>query len=189
MAQLQFEITNQIIRRTDSFRVVADSKGYLYAKFTFLTDDWGTGQKTALFVQDENSYRVLLDENDECLVPWEVLISDTTVRVSVFSGSRVTANWVPIFVEESGYTDSEIYPDDPTPTVYEEIIGMINDAVEEASGAASADAAAAAESASAAAESARAAAASAEDADASVHFLALGVKVDSDGHIYINTED
>jgi len=150
MAQLQFEITNQVIKRTDTFRVVADSKDYLYAKFTILTDDWGDGQKTAIFIQDENSYRVLLDANGECLVPWEVLINNAVVRVSVFSGTRVTANYAQIFVEESGYVDNAIYPDNPTPTVYEEIIAMIDDAVEEAKTAAEADAEAAAGSAASA---------------------------------------
>lgn len=189
MAQLQFEITNQVIKRTDTFRVVADSKDYLYAKFTILTDDWGDGQKTAIFIQDENSYRVLLDANGECLVPWEVLINNAVVRVSVFSGTRVTANYAQIFVEESGYVDNAIYPDNPTPTVYEEIIAMIDDAVEEAKTAAEADAEAAAGSAEDAAGSAEAAAQSVRDAEDATHFFSLGVKIDEDGHIYINTTE
>ena len=79
--------------------------------------------------------------------------------------------------------------DNPTPTVYEEIIAMIDDAVEEAKTAAEADAEAAAGSAEDAADSAAAAAQSVRDAEDATHFLSLGVKIDEDGHIYINTTE
>ena len=54
---LTFDVTNQHIRRTDSFRVVAKSKNYLHAQFCFLTEEWKEKEKTDLF----GNYPVILN--------------------------------------------------------------------------------------------------------------------------------
>ena len=48
---LTFDVTNQHIRRTDSFRVVAKSKNYLHAQFCFLTEEWNEKEKAPTFIQ------------------------------------------------------------------------------------------------------------------------------------------
>lgn len=119
---LTFEVENQMIHRTDTNIVVADSKNYLHASFTF-SGEW-QGAKTAIFSHGVDRYCVLL-ENDMCLVPWEV-IKQGSIGVSVFCGDLITANTFYVDVEKSGYADGKT-PSEPTPSVYQQIIALLND--------------------------------------------------------------
>lgn len=116
--ELLFHVNQQSIYRTDLQKVVSDSKNYLTAKFSF-SEDW-TGTKTAIFTHDDTSYTVILDENDSCHVPWEV-IKPYSFQVSVFCGDLHTANISVVEVEQSGYTEGET-PSPPSPTVYDQLI-------------------------------------------------------------------
>ena len=117
---LTFDVTNQHIRRTDSFRVVAKSKNYLHAQFCFLTEEWNEKEKTALF----GSYPVILN-GDACLVPWEVLKGPGTFSVSVFAGDLVTVDKVFVRVYESGYCEEVVPGEPPTPDVYAQIVALL----------------------------------------------------------------
>jgi len=114
---LEFNVKNQIITRTDSFNVVADSQGYLKAKFTF-TEEW-ENEITAIFGNGDEYYSVILADNG-CMVPWEV-INAPFFTVSAVCGDRITANSVRVEVEKSGYIEGET-PKEPTPDVYEQIL-------------------------------------------------------------------
>ena len=119
---INFNVRNQMIRRTDTNRVVADSRNYLYAAFTF-SEEW-QGVKTAIFKNGEVVKHVILD-NDECLVPWEVIKTGKLI-VSVFCGDLITADTANIYITESGYEDGGA-PEEPTPDVYTQIISMIKE--------------------------------------------------------------
>lgn len=123
---VSFALKNQIIRRTDYNIVVAQSKNYLRARFDALSDDW-IGPITAIF----NDYVVVLDENNECLVPWEVLQNPGVVSVSAFCGDLHTASVATMVVKPSGYVDGET-PEPPTPDVYAQLTGLVQNAVDTA---------------------------------------------------------
>ena len=123
---VSFLLKNQVIRRTDSNTVVAQSRNYLRAKFIALTNDW-IGPITAIF----NEYTVILDDNNECVVPWEVLQNPGTVKVSAFCGDLHTASVATMVVNSSGYVDGET-PEPPTPGVYEQLTGMVQNAIDTA---------------------------------------------------------
>lgn len=123
---VSFALKNQIIRRTDYNIVVAQSKNYLRARFDALSDDW-IGPITAIF----NDYVVVLDENNECLVPWEVLQNPGVVSVSAFCGDLHTASVATMVVKPSGYVDGET-PEPPTPGVYVQLTGLVQNAVDTA---------------------------------------------------------
>ena len=112
------------IKRTDTQHIVADSRNYLHAAFTFSDDDW-TGIKTAVFKNGDVVKHAVLDDNNECLVPWEVIKSGI-LHVSVFCGDLITADTATVYINDSGYEDGGI-PEDPSPTVYEQIIAMLNE--------------------------------------------------------------
>lgn len=119
---LSFNVEKQIITRIDTERVVTNSMNYLYARFTF-SEEW-TGEKTAVFKGKDKTYNALLDENDTCLVPWEVL-TESRFDVSVFCGFLITANKITIYTVPSGYEigdESRV----PTPDVFTQIIEMID---------------------------------------------------------------
>ena len=114
---LKFKVENQIIKRTDSFEVIADSRNYLTAEFEF-SSEW-TDEKTAVFGYNGKFYHMVLD-NDSCLVPWEV-IRAPYFSLSVFSGSLLNTNMILVKVGKSGLDGGEI-PGTPTPTIWQEYI-------------------------------------------------------------------
>lgn len=129
MSELNFIVTYQkLIAESDPF-VVSDSQEYLTAKFVF-SGDWNDFVKTAVFkcTSTGNSYSVLLDNAETCIVPWEV-IEFPSFSVSVYGTygtERITTNPLIVQVSLSGYEEGET-PQPPTPTVYEEIIDRLAD--------------------------------------------------------------
>ena len=126
-AQLVFDLSNQIINRVDTFKVVADSIDYLKAHFNFLTEEWQNQAVTALFTKGELSYGVLLDPNGDCVVPWEVLQQGGDVYVSCFCGELITTTKSRFFVTESGYIEEPENSQEPTPNIYSQLTNQFND--------------------------------------------------------------
>ena len=118
-----FCVHNQVITRTDTNVIVADSRNYLQVTFIF-SEEWDGKEKTAIFIHDDKAYHVLL-ENDKCLVPWEV-IKPGALSVSVFAGDLITTNACITSIKDSGYTDGT-KPSDPTPTIYEQIMKKLDE--------------------------------------------------------------
>lgn len=117
--QILFTVKNQSMYLTTRGKVVADSQGYLGAKFLF-TDDWVGTTKIAQFKRDNLFFSIKLDANDECTVPWEVLVDEGIFIANVFgnnpqnSANRIiTVNPVEVHVEKSGLTAGEL-PSNPT---------------------------------------------------------------------------
>ena len=119
---LEFVVKGQNISRVDSEDIVADSKNYLKAHFTF-SAEW-QGIKTAIFKKGLIVIHVILN-NDECFVPWEV-IKPGKFGVSVFCGDLITADIAWVNVSASGYEDGG-EPQDPTPAVYTQLLKNIED--------------------------------------------------------------
>lgn len=151
MITLAFLLDHQVISRSDKNTVVAGSKNYVRARFILRTDDWAR-PITAIF----GGYTQLLDDNNECTVPWEVLQQPGKVEVSAFCGDLHTANIAVVPVEKTGYKSGET-PKDPTPDVYQQFLQAVKEdaaAAENAAKTAQEQAQAAAGSAAASAESA-----------------------------------
>lgn len=123
--QLKFEVTNQLINRVDTFKPVADSKNYLTAHFDFLTDEW-EGAVTAIFTRDDKSYSMLLDNDNNCLVPWELIEEGGDIYVSCFCDNLVTTNKSRVFIADSGYLEETENSNPPTPNIYDQIIAQFN---------------------------------------------------------------
>lgn len=121
--KIEFDVTYQNIERSDRNHVVADSKNYLQAEFNFQTAEWIGKTKTAIFARLGLIKNVILESDDTCMVPWEMLKTGS-FTVSVFAGDLITANYVKVPVAESGYQLGET-PHPPTPDVYTQIITMI----------------------------------------------------------------
>lgn len=121
-----FLLDKQVIKRTDSNVVVAGSRNYLYAHFAFASADW-TAPVTVLF----NETPQLLDENGDCLVPWEVIAEPGSFQVSAFCSTVHTANVVSVPVEKTLYKAGET-PPDPSPDVYTQLTQMVQEAIDTA---------------------------------------------------------
>ena len=125
---LEFSVREQtisVVRHQSRQTVVANSQNYLRAGFSF-SEEW-TGIITAVFEHPTAGAKaVLVGSDGSCLVPWEV-IQPPHFTVGVFCGNRVTSNRAQIFVQESVSLDTEATAD-PTPTVYEQIITLLENA-------------------------------------------------------------
>ena len=123
---ITFELSHQLIHRTDHHCLASGSRNYVYAKFDLLTDDCAA-PITAVF----GNYSVILDSENQCLVPWEVLASPGTFSVSAFCADLHTATCTPVTVHPSGYIEGQT-PQPPTPSVYAELADMVQQAVDTA---------------------------------------------------------
>lgn len=122
MITIDFALTHSFIRIVKRTLVTSQSQNYVQARFDLRSDDW-TAPITAIFKadNDNNAYSMLIDKNNTCIIPWEVLKNAGTVNVSAFCGDRHTSNIAQFTVVQSGYTEGEM-PSEPTPTVYEQIL-------------------------------------------------------------------
>lgn len=111
---------------------VSDSVQFDTIRFTF-PKRWEGYAKTVLFRNGETAVSVLLNaENglcvgqDECYIPHEVLAAPSfTVSVSGVSGDRLaTTSEAVVTVLQSGYGEGDP-PEDPTPSEYQQIIGIM----------------------------------------------------------------
>lgn len=112
---------------------IADSVMFEKIKFHF-PDNWNGYAKTAVFRNGKNIISVVLNEDNtlctgenECYLPYEV-IKAPYFTVSVFGASgnsRATTPQVRINVLESGYGEGDV-PSEPTPTQYEQLVGLAN---------------------------------------------------------------
>lgn len=76
MRTLEFEVNGQrLSKKTDCdfANIVANSVGYLRAKFYFEPDDWRDCKKVAGFWSGGQEYAALLDDEDSCVIPKEAL--------------------------------------------------------------------------------------------------------------------
>ena len=126
--ELEFHVVKQSIKRTDGNAPVSDSVNYLTAEFNFDSSDWDNTTKTATFRSGVDVYTVLLDENNKCLVPWEVVRAGK-LKVSVYGDGaneyRITADTVEVPVYASGFSEGE-ESQHPTPSQYEQLAGIIS---------------------------------------------------------------
>lgn len=91
MRILEFQVKKQrILKKNDCdfTKIVANSVGYLHAKFHFQTNDWSKCDvKVASFFNGNQEFAVTLDKNDGCLIPKEVL-TEEIFEVSVTGASK-----------------------------------------------------------------------------------------------------
>lgn len=74
MRVLEFKVDKQSLKQDpncDFTKIVAGSKNYLKAHFTF-SDDWADYKKAVSFWRGKEEYARIL-RNDECMIPEEVL--------------------------------------------------------------------------------------------------------------------
>lgn len=103
---LNFEIKNQILSRTDENILVNKSKNYVFCNFKFKTDDWDNLEKFTIFKDSwGRSFVSYLGTSSDCrcVVPAEAL-KGTNFKVSVYGGDLITSSELTILLVPSGYT-------------------------------------------------------------------------------------
>jgi hypothetical protein len=85
MVVLNFAVQTQVLKRMDRQILATNSAEFHKATFEF-SSEWDGLEKTAVFSLGGEDYAVMLDENDSCTVPFEVMHGDRNLafEVSVF---------------------------------------------------------------------------------------------------------
>lgn len=122
---MYFTVEHQHIKRTDDNYVVAGSRNYLYANFTF-TKEWNANI-IAIFASKCGTYAQLLKDG-QCLVPYEALKQDGRIDVSVCAGDLITSDTAGFIVHETGYTEDAEKSITPPPTILSDIYERIEKA-------------------------------------------------------------
>lgn len=130
---LYCNVSGQTLTRAKPItEMVRDSRGYIYCAFEF-SDDWDGATRHAIFSGADAHYIIIL-ENDQCLVPWEVTdLPSFAVSVVGYKGEdvRITTNIITVTLRDSGYVDGET-PSEPTPDVYAQLTNMVQEAIDTA---------------------------------------------------------
>lgn len=108
--------------------LVSDSLNVYPVKFKFSTD-WVGLTRTAVFRAGSVEREILLDKNNVCQIPWEVLLKHKVnlyVGVYGMKGENLILNtiWEPLGQIYEGTKNSE-RTEEPTPDVYQQILSNI----------------------------------------------------------------
>lgn len=100
--KLEFEVRQQTTKLLGNNVLIADSRNYVYAHFNF-TEDWDELVKTVFFKQGDSTFITLvLDQNDCCLVPKELLAADGEFTIHLVGSDNnviITTNSLKLFVK------------------------------------------------------------------------------------------
>lgn len=128
MSVIRASCTDQLLKIVDAPVLASGGKNETKLTISFC-DKWDGFTKTATFYRDEEAvFYSVMDEEDTCVVPWEVYYESGTFYIGVFGtkeGVRRTSTTVKYKVR-NGAVDGLI-PSDPTPDVYDQIIDMVAD--------------------------------------------------------------
>ena len=91
---------------------------------------WNGFAKTGVFYREEDEvYYSILDDDDICIIPWEVYSTPGYFYFTVFGDKgdvRRTANTLK-YKAQKGLAGSDMLPSDPTPEVYDQIMGRLSE--------------------------------------------------------------
>ena len=126
MVYIEFKATGSNLRRTDLNKVVAYTQNELSARFS-LNSDWDDlNPIVAVFSKDGGTcYDMVLDDNRECTVPWEVLLGKGVLTVSLVGGSTLTSTEVEINVLATGQLGG--LASQPSDTLYRQLLSKYNE--------------------------------------------------------------
>lgn len=119
----------------ESEMLVSTATNVYTVRFEF-SDDWKGFSKVALFYNNEdrevNLYSVLLNDSNSCNIPFEVLQTvGGTVYVGICGESNPSKHLPTVAVAlgevQEGICDNAIEAADPTPDIYQQILGELED--------------------------------------------------------------
>lgn len=130
---LNFEINNQILTRTDeNILLVNKSRNYIQCNFSFQTSEWNGLNKFVIFKNEEGkAYEYWLGNSCECncIIPSPVLSGDFFL-ISIYGGDRITTDEKRVVLIRSGYT-SDISSITDEKDIFIQILEMIEGKADE----------------------------------------------------------
>ena len=126
-SEIRVSCNDQVLKITDAPVLAAGGLNEVRVIFSFC-EKWVGFVKTAIFYRDEEEvYYAVLDENDTCIVPWEVCYEEGAFYFGVFGerdSIRRTSNVVKYKVRK-GAINPDMMPSEPSPGVYDQFLTEI----------------------------------------------------------------
>ena len=130
MSVIRVHVEDQVLRIIEAPTIASGGQNEVKVAFTFC-EKWDGFSKTATFQQgDGNVYYSVLNEDDICVIPWEVCYDAGTFYIGVFGEKdnvRRTTTVVKYKVQR-GSIYNESVPSAPSPEVYDQIMSVFADA-------------------------------------------------------------
>lgn len=129
MSEFKVSVADQVLKIQEAPIIASGGINEVKVVFSFC-EKWDGFIKTALFYRDtDNIYYAVLDDNDTCILPWEVYAEDGTFYFSVIGEREDTrrTSTVVRYKVGKGVVNEEMMPSDPTPEVYDQIIAIVNE--------------------------------------------------------------
>lgn len=129
MSVIRASVIDQRLKITEAPVLASGGLNETKVTFTFC-EKWDGFVKTATFYRDESEvYSVPLDDDNTCVVPWEVCNDSGTFYIGVYgdkAGIRRTSTTARYKVKRGAITDGSS-PSEPTPDQYTRLVAMISD--------------------------------------------------------------
>ena len=126
MSKIYILVNDQELEITDANLIASGGVNDLTAVFSF-SEEWDGYAKTAVFYANgdaTNAKNMVLDSENSCKVPWEVMTESGTLHIGVFGVKgdvTRTSNMVKIKMKQ-GTPRVETDTSEPTPNVYEQLL-------------------------------------------------------------------
>lgn len=136
---IRVSCVDQVLKIVDRPLLASGGLNEAVVAFDFC-EKWNGYAKTGVFYRDEDEvYYSILDDDDICVIPWEVYSTPGYFYFTVFGDKgdvRRTTNTVK-YKAQKGLAGSDMLPSDPTPGVYDQIMGRLSEIEQGAGGAGS----------------------------------------------------
>lgn len=129
MSQLTVNVNDQALTITNSVLIASGGSGDDTVQFTFTGTHWNGFTMSGVFYRRENvlQYHGLLDENDVCTIPNQVLLDRGTIYIGLIGtnvdGVVKTSEVLRFYIEE-GAISSQYTSVQPTPDIYTQLLAM-----------------------------------------------------------------
>lgn len=129
MSQLTVNVNDQALTITNSVLIASGGSGDDTVQFTFTGTHWNGFTMSGVFYRRENvlQYHGLLDENDVCTIPNQVLLDRGTIYIGLIgtnvNGVVKTSEVLRFYIEE-GAISSQYTSVQPTPDIYTQLLAM-----------------------------------------------------------------
>ena len=125
---------NKLIKVRDTI-MIEDTLNGIRCHFEFRSD-WSTLKPTVVFArgyiypstQNPQTISAFLDDNNECIVPPEIVSENGEFSIGLFGENdttRIVTDWL-YYKTKWGCYNVGIAPNPPTPDIYEQILGALS---------------------------------------------------------------
>lgn len=125
MSTIKVNCTDQVLAFENTPVIASGGMEENFVQFSFCSQ-WNSFTRAAVFWRnEEEAYQVMLEADDSCVIPWEVLTTEGLIYFGVFGvnqdNRRRTTEVLSYHVAKGAITENT-QPTDPTPDIYNQLL-------------------------------------------------------------------